>query len=144
MTKTSRGKGSSKGKDAKELSGLQVAVMRVLWARGEATVAEVQTALESERPLAHNTVATVLTRLWRDGVVAARKDGRSYVYRPVLEPMQARRSMVGMLVRRLFGGRPAALASHLVREAELDAEDLDELEALIREKRRELPGHREE
>lgn len=123
---------------AKELSGLQAAVMRVLWARGRATVAEVQADLEDERPLAHNTVATVLTRLHREGIVEADKDGRSYVYRPVLQPQQARRSMVGALVKRLFGGRPAALASHLVRETELDADDLDELENLIRERRNEL------
>jgi predicted transcriptional regulator len=121
---------------AKELSGLQAAVMRVLWERGQATVAEVQEALEQDRPLAHNTVATVLTRLSREGVVAGVKEGRSYVYRPLLQPSQARRSMVGALVRRLFEGEPVALASHLVREAELGTDDLDELEGLIREKRR--------
>lgn len=112
--------------------------MRVLWERGEATVAEVQEALEDERPLAHNTLATVLSRLAREGIVASVKDGRSHVYRPVLQPAQARRSMVGALVRRLFEGEPAALASHLVRETELGSDDLDELEELIREKRRNL------
>ncbi len=121
----------------KELSALQAAVMRVLWESGSATVAEVQERLASDldRPLAHNTVATVLTRLAKDRVVSAKKDGRSYVYSPLLKPQQARRSMVGALVRRLFGGQPAALASHLVREAELDEEDLDELEELIQAKR---------
>lgn len=122
----------------KMLSGLQAAVMRILWKRGNATVAEVQADLEKERPLAHNTVATVLTRLAKDGIVTAEKSGRSYLYSPVLQPQQARQSMIGALVRRLYGGRPAALASHLVRESELDAEDLDELEALIRERRNAL------
>ena len=116
----------------KELSGLQAAVMRALWSRRRATVAEVQAELEKERPLAHNTVATVLTRLAREGIVAAEKEGRSYVYRPLLQPQQARQSMVGALVKRLFGGRPAALVSHLVRESELNEDDLEELEELIR------------
>jgi predicted transcriptional regulator len=122
----------------KELSGLQAAIMRVLWERRTATVAEVQAELEKERPLAHNTVATVLTRLAREGIVAAEKEGRSYVYRPVLEPQQARRSMVAAVVRRLFGGRPAALVSHLVRESELDEDDLQELEELIKARKTSL------
>lgn len=124
-------------RQTKELSALQAAVMRVLWESGRATVAEVQERLarDLDRPLAHNTIATVLTRLAKDGVVSATKSGRSYVYRPLLKSQQAKRSMVGALVRRLFGGEPVALASHLVREAELDEEDLDELEELIRAKR---------
>ena len=56
--------------DGVALSELQLDVMRVLW-RGEASVAEVAAALADSRGLAHTTVATVLTRLGRRGVVAA-------------------------------------------------------------------------
>jgi predicted transcriptional regulator len=115
------------------LSDLQLAVMRVLWARGTAATAEVAAALEAERPLAHTTVATLLTRLEKRGLVAAQRDGRQLVYRATVTEPQVRRSMVAALVATLFEGDAEALVSHLVRESELDAGDLDRVKALLKE-----------
>ena len=61
--------------DAVALSELQLDLMRVLW-RGEASVADVAAALAQSRGLAHTTVATLLTRLAKRGIVAQRRDGR--------------------------------------------------------------------
>jgi BlaI family penicillinase repressor len=115
------------------LSDLQLAVMRVLWARGTAATAEVAAALEVERPLAHTTVATLLTRLEKRGLVAAQRDGRQLVYRATVTEPQVRRSMVAALVATLFEGDAEALVSHLVRESELDASDLERVKALLKE-----------
>jgi predicted transcriptional regulator len=113
------------------LSELQIAVMRELWSRKEATTAEVAQALAEQRGLAHTTVATLLTRLEKRGVVAARRDGRQLVHRAVATEDQVRRSMVAGLLGSVFGGDAPALVSHLVRESEVGADDLDRIKRLL-------------
>ncbi len=113
------------------LSELQIAVMRELWSRHEASTAEVAQALADRRGLAHTTVATLLTRLEKRGVVAARRDGRQLVYRALVSEAQVRRSMVAGLLGSVFGGDAPALVSHLVRESELGAGDLERIKRLL-------------
>jgi predicted transcriptional regulator len=120
-----------------ELSELQLAVMRVLWQRKKAAVTEVQEALEAERGLALTTVATVLTRLEKAGLVAHRAAGRHYVYRPTVSEEEVRRSMVSVLAERLFEGDVAALVSHLVNAREIKPGDLARVKQLIEAKERE-------
>lgn len=112
------------------LSDLQLDVMRVLW-RGDASVADVAAALDASRGLAHTTVATVLTRLARRGVVEAQRDGRQLLYRACVTESQVRRSMVGSLIQSLFRGDPSALLAHLVDENEVESGDLARVQALL-------------
>jgi predicted transcriptional regulator len=109
------------------LSDLQIAVMRVLWTRGEPSTAEVAEVLAAERGLKHTTVATLLTRLEKRGVVAARRDARQLYYRALVTEPEVRRSMVADLLSSLFGGDARALVSHLVDESEIAPGDLDRL-----------------
>ena len=120
-----------------ELSELQLAVMRVLWQKKKAAVAEVQEALKAERDLALTTVATVLTRLEKAGLVAHRASGRHYLYRPLVSEEEVRRSMVSVLAERLFEGDVAALVSHLVNAREIEPGDLARVRQLIEAKERE-------
>ena len=119
-----------------ELSELQLAVMHVLWQRNKAAVAEVHEALEPERGLALTTVATVLTRLEKAGMVAHKAAGRHYVYRPLVSEESVRRSMVSVLADRLFEGDVAALVSHLVNARDIKPGDLAEVKRLIEQKER--------
>lgn len=112
------------------LSELQLDVMRVLW-RGEASVADVASALVTSRGLAHTTIATVLTRLGKRGLVDARRDGRQLVYRALVDESQVRRSMVGDLIQSLFRGDPKALLAHLVSEKDVAPGDLERVQALL-------------
>jgi BlaI family penicillinase repressor len=98
------------------LTDLQLEVMRVLWAAGEATAAEVRAALAPERDLAPTTVATLLARLERRGVVAHRAEGRQHVFRAAVTEPDVRRASVQGVVRRFFGGDPAALARYLAED----------------------------
>jgi BlaI family transcriptional regulator, penicillinase repressor len=113
------------------LSELQLAVVRVLWERGMVTTAEVQSALAPERNLAHTTVATLLTRLEKRGVVASRRDGRQLIYRPLVTENDVRRSMVSELVASLFQGDPQALVTHLVQESEIRPGDIERMRKLL-------------
>lgn len=109
------------------LGDLQAAIMRVLWQEGEATAADVHRVLLPERGLAPTTIATMLRKMEEKGVVRHRTAGRQFVYRPAVTEDAVRRSMVSELVERLFAGDPAALASHLVSEHEVDPAELESL-----------------
>lgn len=106
------------------LSELQITLMRVLWRRGETSTAEVAAELAEERGLKHTTVATLLTRLEKRGVVAQRRDGRQLFYRALVEEADVRRSMVAGLLGALFAGDARELVAHLVEESEIAPGDL--------------------
>jgi BlaI family penicillinase repressor len=105
------------------LSELQIALMRVLWRRGEASTADVAAEL-ADRGLAHTTIATVLTRLEKRGVVEQRRDGRQLHYRALVDEADVRRSMVADLIGALFAGDAQELVAHLVQESEIAPGDL--------------------
>ena len=107
------------------LSELQIAVMRALWQRDEASVADIAAVLADERGLKYTTVATLLTRLEKRGVVKPRREGRQLIYRALVSEPHVRRSMVADLIGSLFGGDPRALVAHLVDESEIAPGDLE-------------------
>jgi predicted transcriptional regulator len=117
--------------DLHQLTDLQIAIVRVLWDRGEATAAEICDALRPERGLAPTTIATLLSRLEKRGVVRHRTEARQYVYRATVSEGEVRRSMVGELTERLFGGDIAALMTHLLSAREVSPGDLERVKALI-------------
>ncbi len=131
---------SPKDTKYRDLTDLQVELLEVLWERGEATVAEVQEALLAERGLAMSTVATLLSRLDKRGVVAHRVAGRQYVYRAQVSREQVRDSMVSALTHRMFSGDVAELVNHLLTEAEITPGDLARVKRLIARKAGELGG----
>ncbi len=125
---------------AHQLGELQLAIMRELWSRGEATVAQVHEALHPQRGLALTTIATMLRKMEDKGVVSHRTEGRQFVYEATVSEDAVSRSMVGQLTARLFDGDPVAMVSHLLSEHEIDGDELSELQALIERKRQEATG----
>lgn len=121
--------------DSGRFGELQLAILRVLWEEGEATVESICEGLRPDHDVAYSTVSTVLSRLLGRGVVSREKRGRSYVYRAEVDEAEVRGSMVGRLLDRVFGGDASELVSHLVRSRELEGADLDRLRALIEEER---------
>lgn len=117
--------------DKHRLGDLQLAIMRVLWRGGEASVADVHGALDAERGLAPTTIATMLRKMEDKGVVTHRAEGRKFIYRPAVSEAAVRRTMVGELTDRLFRGEVTALVSHLLAEHEIDAGELERLRALV-------------
>ena len=120
----------------------QLAVLRVLWERSEATVTDVQQALHAGRPLAATTIATLLSRLERRGIVAYRTEGRQYVYRAVLTEREARQHALVEVTKGLFEGDIATLVSQLLSSHELRSGDLAKVKALIEAKEQEARKRR--
>lgn len=115
-----------------KLGGRQLAIMNVLWERGEATVADVQAALDVERALAYSTVATVLSRMEKKGLVTHRVEDRVYFYQPAVTRDGAGQSMIGDVISRIFGGSPAELVNHLLESESIDSTELQRIKELVR------------
>jgi predicted transcriptional regulator len=123
---------------APALTELQLSLLQSLWRRNEATIQEVQQDLK--RPLAQSTVATLLGRMEKKGLVTHRLEGRQYVYRSLVSEPEMQRTMVaelGSLADDLFDGDVAALVSHLLTSRDIGAADLARVKALIEARERE-------
>src|SRR3954452_17982049 len=101
------------------LSDLQLSLMRVIWSRPSATAADVVSELRTTRPLAHTTVATLLSRLEKRGLLAATREGRQVTYRAAVSRQAVRRSMISALLAGLFDGEVRGLLSHLVDQRDI-------------------------
>ena len=119
------------------LTPLQIDLMRVLWAQREATATEVHAALAADRGLAPTTVATLLRRLEKRGLVTHRTEGRQFVFRALVEEEATRDAMVEELAERLFDGDAARLVHHLISRHELQEGELEAVRELIDTKERE-------
>ena len=118
------------------LSDLQIALMQVLWRAGECSVTDVAAAMAETRGLKYTTVATLLSRLEKRGVVEQRREGRQLFYRARVSEPQVRRTMVAELLHSLFGGDAEQLVAHLVKESELAPGDLERLRKRLDKSRR--------
>jgi predicted transcriptional regulator len=113
--------------------GLEARVMKVLWRRGRGTVREVKEALRGGSRLAYTTVLTTLQNLEKKGFVRHERVGRGYVYHPRVDEEEVTKAAVKDLVKNLFDGSGARLVNTLLADEDLDPEELEELEARIRE-----------
>jgi predicted transcriptional regulator len=94
--------------------------------------ARARSAVQADRR-APTTIATMLSKMERKGVVEHRVEGRVFVYRPTVSRQEVHRTMVGDLMDRLFEGDVTALVSHLLSEREVDPNELAQLSRLIAE-----------
>jgi predicted transcriptional regulator len=125
------------------LTELQLAIMKVMWERGETSVLDLHDALRAERKIAQSTVATLLTRMEKKGLVTHRQDGRQYLYRALVSEGSVRRSVVAEvsgLFGRLFEGDVTEMVSHLLRQSDVEADDLARLRQMIQQREAELKG----
>ncbi len=119
-------------KRSQTLTEAELRLMQILWDKGPATVGEVTAALPKKKAaLAYNTVLTTLRILEQKGFVRHTEAGRAFVYRPVVDRAQARRSAIHHLVSRFFDDSPGRLALSLIENEKLDPEELKRLKNLI-------------
>ncbi len=114
-----------------QLGELQLAILQELIRGGEVSASELHARLQPSLGLARTTIATVLAKLEKKGLVEHRTEGRQFVYRATLVEEELRRSLVGDLVERLFRGDAAELVNHLLGERDLGEDELAKLKALI-------------
>lgn len=120
---------------AYRLGDLQLRVLKVLWRRGPASVAEVHQSL-GPPCLAYTTVATMLRKMEARGLVRHKEQGRRFIYEAAVTAEEVSRRTTADLVDRLFGGSLAEAVCHLLETRDVTPEELERLERLIQERKR--------
>ena len=113
------------------ISAAESLVMEALWRRQPLTAEEIFAEVAGAQGWAEGTLKTLLARLHKKGAVSAEKDGRRFLYRPLVARADYVESESQGLLDRLFDGRLAPLVSHFSERQKLTPEDLEELKALI-------------
>ena len=118
-------------KQSATLTDAENRIMEILWQEGEATVQKVVDVLSSEKKQAYTTIQTFLGILKDKGFVQTRKEGRAFLYRPLLSRADARTQAIKHLIGSAFGGSTSALAQHLLRESDIEEGEISALEEAI-------------
>jgi BlaI family penicillinase repressor len=108
-------------------------VMAVLWQQSPVATDVVVAALAHQQHWHESTIKTLLNRLLRKGAIRASKEGRRYLYSPVLTRDAWLSSESEGMIERLFGGRVAPLVAHFSRHRRLSKKDIADLKQLILE-----------
>ncbi|NYE60266.1 putative transcriptional regulator [Duganella sp. 1224] len=114
-----------------QISEAESQVMEVLWTGSPRTAEDVVAALSDQQPWQEATIKTLLNRLLKKGALRADRDGRRFLYAPLLTRDQWVVAESSSMVERLFGGRIAPLVAHFGQHGKLSASDLDELKRLV-------------
>ena len=115
------------------ISEAEHAVMTVLWAHSPLTAQDVAERVPADRGWSANTVKTLLARLVAKRTIATEADGRRYLYRPLVGEADYVEVESRRLMDRLFGGRVSPLVAHLAERNALSADDIAEIEALLKD-----------
>lgn len=113
------------------LTQAELRLMKVLWERGESTVAEMVTATSAEAPLAYTSVLTTIRILETKGYVSHRQEGRAFLYIASVGELEASQSEVRHVLKRFFGNSRERLLLSLLGDDEVRPEELKRLKEAI-------------
>ena len=116
-----------------QISDAESLVMDVLWKRQPLSAEEVVASLSGQQDWQEATVKTLLNRLLNKGAISAEKDGRRYLYAPVLQREAWVQGESESLLERMFGGRVAPLVAHFSEQRKLSRKDIADLRKLLEE-----------
>jgi predicted transcriptional regulator len=115
------------------LTQAELRLMRVLWARGESTVADVAAATADEGALAYTSVLTTIRILESKGYVTHRQEGRAFLYSSCIGEQEASRSEVRHVLQRFFGNSRERLLLSLLGDDDISPDELKRLKEAIAE-----------
>ena len=117
------------------LTEAELRIMQVLWDKGSATVQQVLEALPRKKPLAYNSVLTIVRILEKKGYARHVKDGRAHIYTALLNQKDATRSEIRHLVSRFFQDSRELLVLNILEDEGLDAQEIERLRQMLDENR---------
>ncbi|HQR88651.1 MAG: BlaI/MecI/CopY family transcriptional regulator [Caulobacter sp. 12-67-6] len=113
------------------ISTAESQVMKALWARSPLSADEIIAALPADQDWADATVKTLLNRLLKKDAIAAERDGRRFLYRPLVAQGDYVHAESQGLLDRLFDGRLAPLVAHFSQREKLSDQDVADLRRLL-------------
>lgn len=118
-------------KELPALSDNQLEIMDVIWRRGEATLGDIWGELSQSRPVAKNTIQTLLTRLVDKGWLTYRAEGKTFHYAATRPRESTLSNVVKRLVETAFKGSTEGLMMALFEGRELTKDEADRIRELI-------------
>src|SRR5262249_49953510 len=112
------------------LTEVELELMDVLWEKGQGTVSEIVESFPDER-LAYSSVLTMMRILEQKGYVVHEKEGRAFVYRPLVDRQQAQKSVIGYLLKRFFNNSPELLVVNLLEHEDVGPAEVKRLKRMI-------------
>ena len=113
------------------LTKAELRLMKILWNRGESTVAEMVAAISAEEALAYTSVLTTIRILDTKGYVSHRQEGRAFLYSACIGEIEASRSEVRHVLQRFFGNSRERLLLSLLGDDEISPGELSRLKEAI-------------
>lgn len=113
------------------LTPAELRLMKVLWLRGESSVADMVTATSDETSLAYTSVLTTIRILEQKGYVTHRQEGRAFYYSAAVAEQEAGRSEVRHVLQRFFGNSRERLLLSLLGDEEITPDELRRLKEAI-------------
>ena len=114
----------------------ELEILKILWQRREATVREVYEEMSRHAPIVQNTVQAFLRTMEEKKLVGHRLEGRTFIYRPLLRHDDTKQKMVSRVLQRVFDGALDQLVQSALSLRQPTADELDRLEKLIEEAKR--------
>jgi predicted transcriptional regulator len=115
------------------VSEAEAVVMEVLWRMAPRSAEEILAEVGPAQGWQEGTVKSLLNRLLKKKAVKAEKDGRRYLYTPLLSREKYVSQESKGLLDRLFDGRVAPLVAHFSEQRKLTKKDIAELRKLLKE-----------
>ncbi len=111
-------------------------VMEVLWRRHPVTALQIVQQLARHKAWKDLTIRSMLGRLVRKKAVGFKAEGKTYHYRPLVTREQCVQKLSQSFLERVFEGATASLLLHFVEKKSLTPQELDELEMILRTKKK--------
>ncbi|BAW84197.1 TPA: CopY/TcrY family copper transport repressor [Streptococcus pneumoniae] len=118
-----------------QISDAEWQVMKIIWMQGEQTSTDLIRVLAERFDWSKSTVQTLLARLVEKECLTRKKEGKSFVYSALLTLDQSRDLLVQDIKDKVCSRRIRNLLTDLIVECEFTQTDLEDLEAVISEKK---------
>ena len=119
-----------------ELTEAEWSIIKAVWDREPCSAPEIQTTLYRSTKWAYSTVRTLMDRMAAKGLLCAEKARNATVYRSLVTREQARRGELLYALKHAFDGALTPMVQQLIETRDLTPGELDQLEALLRDKRK--------
>ena len=121
------------------LSDFELEVMQLFWEKNETTAPQIHKIIAQRRDVKYSTVKTIIDRLEnKQSIRRSRTQGRTIYYSSIKEKQTVRIPLIKDFINRVFLGKSRPLAAHILEQEDLNLEDIEYLESVLKERKKDL------
>lgn len=108
-------------------------IMKILWAQAPLKISDILDLLKRTQKPAYTSLLTLVQSMEKKGYIRHEKEGKAFLYLPVLQHEKFLMSEVKRIAKRLFGGSPGMLVLNLVENEQLSETEIKTLKQLLKD-----------